>query len=267
MISQREFESLLVEYFDEGPVQVADHVIDDALAAIDQKVNPRSQSMNLLARLATAAAIGLLAVVALMYFSRPAVFPGATATPTDTSPASSLSPSDAPSTPEFKPRPPAPETSPRSTLPRLDLPGFGDTGQPADDFGWTGQKGSSDWIHHVGRSQQIIFAVQDDCFGAANGEEPVSRSVAGFDGLYLEPYDVASLPHEIGRGSVEVATAGAYSLAVADRTLCVYLIWDVEKTTAEELSVGRDVVESIRAEPHGADGIRIVFTSAGWDDA
>jgi Tol biopolymer transport system component len=89
MTSQRELESLLVEFFDEGPVQVADRVIDDALSMIDSNsvARPlaaprRFPSMNILSRLATAAVFGLLVVGALFYFSRPALPPfGATTTP------------------------------------------------------------------------------------------------------------------------------------------------------------------------------------------
>ena len=61
------------------------------------------------------------------------------------------------------------------------------------------------------------------------------------------------------------ATTGAYALAIGDRTLCVYLTWDPD-SPQDEVEAARQVVESIRGQPFGQDGIRINFTlPAGWD--
>ena len=59
--------------------------------------------------------------------------------------------------------------------------------------------------------------------------------------------------------------SGAYALAIGDRTLCVYLTWDAY-TTEDELESARQVVESIRGQPFGRDGVLINFTlPEGWD--
>lgn len=89
MTSPRELESLLVDFFDEGPEHVADRVIESALTSIDNDTAVRRlaaprrfTSMNVFTRLATAAVFGLLVVGAVVYFARPAPnITGATATP------------------------------------------------------------------------------------------------------------------------------------------------------------------------------------------
>jgi hypothetical protein len=89
-------------------------------------------------------------------------------------------------------------------------------------------------------------------------------TVAELDGLYLEPYDDDSEYWNTSTSSGGETTA-VYALPVGDRTLCTYLRWDAA-TTPDELSAAREVVESIRGEPYGEEGIRINFTlPAGWD--
>ena len=56
----------------------------------------------------------------------------------------------------------------------------------------------------------------------------------------------------------------AYALAIGDRTLCVYLTWDPD-TTQDELESARQVVESLRGQPFGDNGIRIITLPEGWD--
>jgi hypothetical protein len=91
--------------------------------------------------------------------------------------------------------------------------------------------------------------------------DPVPVTVAGLDGLYVEPYEPSRTFVRPQGGE----TTGAYALPVGHRTLCAYLTWD-PATTPDELEAGRQVVESIRGQPFGADGIRINFTlPAGWD--
>ena len=152
-------------------------------------------------------------------------------------------------------------TTATSTLPDLWLPGAG-LNEPAGEYGWTGALGASAGMHHypdTGGQTQIVFAVENDCFGA--GGDPVAMKAAGLDGLYVEPYEDPSVLFFSQGGE----TTGAYALPIGDRTLCVYLSWD-PATTEEELAAGRQIVESIRGQPHGEDGIRINYTlPARWD--
>ena len=148
------------------------------------------------------------------------------------------------------------------------MPGYGEVGDPADDFGWDGFPGNSTWMHYVGNetSTQIIFAVLGNCFGGDPTAEPASMTIAGFDALYAEPFDPTYLAHGIGRMGNDDEKADAYALDVSARTLCIYVVWEGKGVPAH-LAAAREIVESIRAEPIGRDGIRIVFTSAGWDNA
>ena len=110
---------------------------------------------------------------------------------------------------------------------------------------------------------QMTFAAADDCFAGAEGPEPVPITVAGLDGLYVEPYADPSVQFIVRS---EGMTTGAYALPVGDQTLCVYVSWNAN-TTAEELDSARQVVESIRARQYReTDGIQIEFTLPdGWD--
>jgi len=144
---------------------------------------------------------------------------------------------------------------------------------PAGVYGWSGRLGNPassfvSGMHHVvegavaGEFQQtaLVFAVENDCFSA--GGDPVSVTVAGIDGLYVEPYEDSSVTFGGPRFG---QTTGAYALPIGDRTLCVYLTWDAA-TTPDELESARQVVESIRGQPFGEDGIRINFRlPKGWD--
>jgi hypothetical protein len=162
------------------------------------------------------------------------------------------------------------EPSP-SMLPNLFMPSFGALGNTEpQDYGWTGNRGSSAGMHNVvkggDRQTQMYFYVADDCFGE-EGPEPVPIAVAGFDGWYVEPHP-ADFPNTLSLHTWAEGdeTTGAYALAIGDRTLCVYLSWD-PTTTRAELDAARAVIESIRAQPISENGIRIVFTALGWDNA
>lgn len=155
------------------------------------------------------------------------------------------------------------------TLPAFGLPGTR-LDNPARIYGWTGALGSSGWMHKVidedpstpegVRERQLLFAVENDCFTGSQGAEPTAVTVAGLGGLHLEPYDDDSLGF-----AHSGETTAAYALPIGDRTLCVYLRWNAA-TTQDELSAAREVVESIRGEPYGEDGIRINFKLPfGWD--
>ena len=110
---------------------------------------------------------------------------------------------------------------------------------------------------------QMVFAVENDCFASGEGPEPVSVTVAGLDGWYVEPFDgpgVLFMPER-----EDSQTTGAYALPIGDRTLCVYLTRDAS-TTMDELDAASQVVKSIRGQAFGPSGIRIVFTlPEGWD--
>lgn len=158
--------------------------------------------------------------------------------------------------------------SPASLLPALNMPGT--RSSPAGEYGWTGQQGSLTGMHEViqeadggYRMTQMIFAVEDDCFARGEGAEPVAVTVAGLDGRYVEPYDGPGVLFMPERESGQ--TTGGYALPIGDRTLCVYLTWD-STTTTDELDAARQVVESIRGQPVGPSGIRMIFTlPEGWD--
>lgn len=141
---------------------------------------------------------------------------------------------------------------------------------PAGEYGWTGRLGTRTGMHEViqvadggYRMVQMIFAVEDDCFASGEGPEPDAVTVARLDGWYVEPYDGPGVLFMPQRDSGQVT--GGYALPIGDRTLCVYLTWD-PTTTTDELVAARRVLESIRGQAAGADGIRIVFTlEEGWD--
>ncbi len=170
--------------------------------------------------------------------------------------------------------PPAPSltdtAAPEASLAALGLPGARTA--PAGQYGWTGSLGASTGLHSVignpgspdaFRQTQLTFAVADDCFAYGTDVVPQPVTVAGLEGTYVEPYeDPAVMFMPPPRGS---AATGAYALAVGDRTLCVYLTWDLD-TAQAELEAARQVVESLRAQPFGPDGVRINFTLPdGWD--
>lgn len=98
------------------------------------------------------------------------------------------------------------------------------------------------------------------CFAGGENLRPIPVTVAGYDGTYVEPYEPA-----VEFSGVGDEITGAYALAVGARTLCVYLTWH-PTTTQDELDAAREILESIRAEEAGDDGIRINFTlPSGWD--
>jgi hypothetical protein len=156
-------------------------------------------------------------------------------------------------------------------LPELSLPTYGQMDR-AGDYGWTGGLGAYSGMHSVvpeegdeARQTQIVFGVENDCFDDGDGPAPVPVTVAGFTGWYVEPF-VSEDPRRVLFIRLGGETTGAYALAIADRTLCVYLSWD-PTTTQGELAAARAVIDSIRAQPIHGTGIRIVFTlpNGGWD--
>jgi hypothetical protein len=154
-----------------------------------------------------------------------------------------------------------------SMLPALGLPGA--RASAGGEYGWTGELGSRAGMHAPvdtaggGYQTQMVFAVENDCFASGEGPEPVAVTVAGLDGWYVEPYDGPGVIFMPERESDQ--TTGGYALPIADRTLCVYLTWD-QATPNDALDAARQVVESVRGQPFGDNGIRITFTlPEGWD--
>lgn len=176
-----------------------------------------------------------------------------------------------PTTPEQTPQA---SPIPSASLPALGLPGTSRSagGFVAGEYGWTGALGSFSGMHSVVenpgspndfRQTQLTFAVENDCFAHGIEVEPVPVTVAGHDGLYVEPYEDPARQFAVDPQAA--ATTGAYALAIGDRTLCFYLTWDAD-TTPDELEAARRVLETFRGQPYGPDGIRINFTLPdGWD--
>ena len=160
-----------------------------------------------------------------------------------------------------------------ATLPELGLPDARPN-QRGGQHGWTGALHATGWMHRVienrcspgYRQTNLAFRVESDCFTDvldAAGAEPEEVIVAGVDALYLEGHTTnrsIMLPSPEGG-----ETTAAYALPIDGRTLCVYLTWD-PATTQDELNAARGVVESIRGEADGLNGVRIIFTlTGGWD--
>ena len=132
-----------------------------------------------------------------------------------------------PVTPE---RSPEASATPEGSLPALGLPGSRAAG--SGEYGWTAHwdpspgctasRGascleSSDRPSSSSRSQMTASLRTD--------AEPVPVTVAGLDGLYVEPYEDPGC-HCSCIVTERETTTGAYALAIGDRTLCVYLTWD-----------------------------------------
>jgi hypothetical protein len=149
-----------------------------------------------------------------------------------------------------------------SQLPALPMPAMGGA-LPAGDYGWYGAPGSTGWMHNVVGSGvvQMQFILKDDCFNGG-GPEPSPVTVAGFDGLQVEPYTDA--PGSPSRGR-DIEGISAYQLAIDGRTLCVYLVWNAA-TPPAQLDSARQVLETIRGQSLERGGFRINFTlPQGWD--
>lgn len=170
----------------------------------------------------------------------------------------------------LEPTPSTVESHVPSTSTAIDLEEFfsdhglrrlpGTTYSAAGQYWWTGSRDTGAWMHNA--QTQLYFTVRDDCFAEAPGSSPSAVTVAGVDGRYLEPY-LGGAPWLDSRHGE--ATAGAYSLSIGDRTLCVYIWWDAATTPSKRQAL-RDIVESIQARPYGEAGVQVVFTlPEGWD--
>src|SRR5262245_37048087 len=147
-------------------------------------------------------------------------------------------------------------------LPRLALPG--PRGGPPGEYGWEGGGwGHRGGMHHVAAGREataMLFEVGPQCLAPTDERPGTPVNVAGFDGVAVEPY----LPPQTFNNVGDEITR-AYRLAIADRTLCVFLTWH-PTTTALERDAALRIVDTLRAQPIGADGVRITFTLAdAWD--
>jgi hypothetical protein len=154
-----------------------------------------------------------------------------------------------------------------SQLPRLGMPGT--VAAAAGDYGFERGPGSSVWMHNVGGfgEVQMLFALEDDCFASGENPEPTPVTVAGFDGLQVEPYvdESLSLFDHPSTPEDDVEAISAYQLAIDGRTLCVYLGWSAA-TPPEQLDSARQVLETIRGQSLERGAFRINFTlPQGWD--
>jgi hypothetical protein len=111
-------------------------------------------------------------------------------------------------------------------------------------------------MHYVsedGEATAMGFAVGRDCLVRSGNPEPEPVEIGDLHGLAIEPYEPAFAFSNHGD---EVTRA--YALDVGDTTLCIFLTWH-PTTTAEEIASAEATVQSLRAEPYGDGGVRIVF--------
>ena len=105
----------------------------------------------------------------------------------------------------------------------------------------------------------ILFAAGPSCLAGSDDQQAVAVSIAGMDGVSIEPYQ----PPITFINSGDEITRG-HTLSVGERTLCVFLTWHPD-TTDGELATAAEILESIRAEPIG-ERVRITLTLPdGWD--
>lgn len=233
----------------------ADRVLGTVLSRLDTTPQRRATrwprrlfTMDSGQRTAVAAAVVALAILGLSYFAVGRVgAPAATASPSASAEASALA---FPSLPALR----MPPTRPNA---------------PAGEYGWEGRAGEPiEGMHLVlgegAESREvtsILFATGPDCLVRQDAGPGTPARVAGMSATVIDAYT----PTVAFGGPEPGDVTRAHALAVADRTLCVYVTWNLT-TTEEEIRSALDVLETIRAQPIGADGVRITFTlPAGWD--
>ena len=222
----------------------------------------RLSTMNTMLRFGLAAAVMMVAaLIGINYLANPDVGgPG---------PAESMPMATANSTPEQSEAAGSATASSAAvpSLANLGLPGMSPN-EPAGEYGWeTGQAPSG--MHRVieveeppRESTAMLFASGPECLGDAwDDRDARDVRVAGFDGVVVEPYE----PVKTFNPPKGDEVTRAYALAVQDRTLCVFVTWH-SSTTEDELREAVEILDTIRAEPIGSNGVRMTFTlPAGWD--
>jgi hypothetical protein len=260
MTTNEEMERIVRSWLEPGLTTLTDDVLDpvlDQLPATPQR-RPiwwprRVQPVGSFAKLSlAAAALVVVAFVGFSLASRPGL-PVVGATP-------SVSPSPGESDGVQR----SPLESP--SLPALGLPSV--SASPAGEYGFDTFPRPSAGMHKFTNdgSREVAALTFSVLCDATEWDEPTQQVyVAGFEGVYAEPYEppVTFVWRPDGG-----ETTRAYALAVGDRTLCVYLTWH-EATTEAERDALLQIVETIRAE-HIKNGrldfVRVVFTlDEGWD--
>jgi hypothetical protein len=253
-MNDRTFDQLLDAWLDLGPTSAPERVADAArleargtrqtAAVLGRRLPQRWMDMNRMVRFGVAAAVVALSIVGLAYLTGRNV----------AAPSPSLAPPGSAAA--------SPATAP--SLPQLGLPGAR-ANVHAGEYGWqTGAPQSG--MHSVVpdgdsfREVAMFFASGPDCLRQGERDATPVR-IAGFDGVFVEPYEPAMA---FGSADGDEITR-AYALAVEDRTLCVYVTRH-PTTTDADLRAVRDILETIKAQPIGEQAIRITFTlPAGWD--
>jgi hypothetical protein len=153
-----------------------------------------------------------------------------------------------------------------ASLPALQMPGT--RVSPAGDYGW--QAAGPDVVggmHRVVEDRDgareataMIFAVGPECLADQQGGQPSRVTVAGLEGTVIDQYQPVMPFNGVGD---EITRA--HALTVGDRTLCVFVTWH-PTTSEDELRAALEIVDTIRAQPVGRQGIRITFRLPdGWD--
>jgi hypothetical protein len=115
------------------------------------------------------------------------------------------------------------------------------------------------WVVGDREVAAIFFAAGPGCLEVNEGQQTVAVTIAGMDGVSIEPYQPPITFSQIG----DEITRG-HALSVGERTLCVFLTWH-PSTTDGEMATAAEILESIRAEPIG-ERVRITLTlPEGWD--
>jgi hypothetical protein len=150
-----------------------------------------------------------------------------------------------------------------ASLPALDLPST--RGGPPGDYGWQGRVGDRPtgmhWVVGNHEASAMTFAVGPGCLAADQQQKAVTATVAGFNGVVVEDYQP---PVTFGSADGDEMTT-AYELGIGDRTLCAFVTRN-PTTTPTEHAAALHVLDSIRAQLVGTDGLRITFKLEGvWD--
>ena len=267
MTRQFDVDRTLESWLAEGPSQLAERVVDSIVRQLDK--TPQRKYWWLLRRervnrttfaLGGAAGAVVVAVLALGLYDNQLGF-GQPTPSWNPMPTSTFIPTSTPTAPPTA----IPSPTASASLPTLQMPGFGPS--RAGWYGWTALvPGQHVATHYVvepeGReATEIGFTVGPDCLVTTGNPEPRRVEIGDLEGVSIEPYEPGYL---VGPGAEDEITR-AYELEVGNTTLCVFLTWH-PTSSEEEIARAEAAVQSLRAEPTGFRGVRIMFRlSHGWD--
>lgn len=285
MSADRELTRIVRSWLQTDEHESVDRVLDVVFGRLDTTPQRRpfgrawrTQFMSRTFKLA-AAGLGVVLVAALafaLYYGRPtAPAAGPTATHASSHSRGPTAVAVAPVEPTPHTTPPpataSPTPAPASLLPNRRMPGT--TFSPAGEYGWQGSPGGEDtagmhWFNKQGRTGReladMVFMVGSECDTApiaGRGDSSIPVRVAGYDAVYVEPYEPA-VSYNSPAGD---ETSRAYKVDVDGRALCVFVTWHATTTDRQRESLW-DVIDSLRAQTIGTDGIRITFElGEGWD--